>query len=1715
MKNRKYTLIILLSLTLFFGLFSYVSAQGNLDPFGGTKVNLENQLGLGNEDPRIVIANIIRIALGFLGIIAVGLVLYAGFLWMTAAGAADKIERAKKILIGAVIGLIIILASFGIATFILNSMMGATGTGTGGGGGGGGGGGCTPGATGSCGCGGTRTCVSGSWGPCVGSTCPPTTTSCDDNGDVTDLCGLPLACATDQFCDTATCLCENRGGLGADCNATTTPLVCDPSDARCDSLLRCDSVGPPPCTCQGAPVIDWLSPGAGTQDNFVTIGGRYFGTTAGQVYFYSETTGSTTVLAQFPNTVNAACTNNWQMEQIIVVVPTGATTGPIRVVRDDTLEDTTDNGRGEIFDFVYDGIVRPGICLASPASGQFNDNFTLQGANFTGASQRVQFGNETASTTANISTPWTGSSVGAAVPNIRAGRNTVFVDVDNRASNGLNFQVSIDPDNTPIIEYIDPPQGPAKQYITIYGRNFKTYLDSTSLVEFTSGATTVEADSSFPEQCRNNWWHDQYILVKVPTDAVPVGPWQITVTNRNAIESAPADFRITIGSAGPGLCLLDPHNGPVNTSVAAVGERFGATQGAGRTEFFDEQNGLVSAWSNLEISNNVPVSAETGPFFVSDGTAESNSLPFKVGKCAATTECESGEECCAGGTYDGICRATGSCGEGIAPSCTFGWTFTTAPGGTTQPTCRGYSGNTAQCLASTNCPNSPGQCQSESGAVLNRCDNAYCNDTFSICAGACVYDPALDKCKSVSATCDLADTTLLAGYAAQCRRVGDAGFWQISSPGSCPPAGATTTFRDTGDWCYLGLPGSPSGCDLCSSGFTCQAGECVINRDICPTGSDCTAGECVKTNSTCECCCRLANSAQDCCLGLTCAPLGCGASGDGCDPASDPTCTYGQCTGCRVELDSDRATYSPEEEAASDQACNCTGGSPTRYCSVDPTDLSDPANNGVCDDVALFGEDCYDAATAATCDPSDPPCDPLLYCNPAAGCTCTDPTGLPCDGDPLAPGCQDIGICGSDTCNTSTCICEETTDGGEPGARCVPPAPLAACTAGVTDCGSNYDCLSEASADCRCCCIPGDTIDVVSSSGAASTLTCIANKTPCDSTDDSRGLYCGCSEDMQCGDPDFVGCGLDTCCYERPNVESVEPLEGSIDQCRNPLISATFNQPMDTASFSGNVIVLGDFGTGACPAGTTYLTAGKYLKLGRLARFWLRVKSVFVEDAIAQATNFCAITGLVSGYQDADSNGVLTFSPSQVLDAGRTYTVIIKGDDLTTASVEGVRNSSGVGMNGPDNETYNGIPFSGRIWSFTTMEETTDNDGICRLEYVRIEPTSYVFTTMDNDTSDDASLTDNSEQPDVDYIFNATAHSSAGAEIVPVAGYGWNWEWLSENGLAARIVASTSAGVTPSAALVRAQNQKDAKTYIKASAKIDVDLINEPPTKGKTKSAKARVYVFICENPWPPVIDPTDWPWYDRSGNCDIDAASCGSNNFEFSYCRDAGTKGTANDLPAITRDPAIRGSSTAPNNLLKEFFFTRAPLPEVTVLTVDDQLTGGRVLAGWDPIPGAGGYKLYYGNAVGSYQTVREVNTSVCAPGCQLFIDDLTNNRRYFFAVTAFYTNDRAESAYSNEVVETPTDKWPPALPIGLTPTPAVGAVDLSWSTTVSSDLAGYRVYYGTADGVYGANVDAEKADAITITGLTSGVTYWFMLGAYDQYNNEATTTAASAIPL
>jgi len=70
------------------------------------------------EDPRMVVVNIIKVALSGLGILFLVYIFYAGFRWMTAGGDEEKIKSAQKTIKYAVIGTLIVLSSYSIALFV-------------------------------------------------------------------------------------------------------------------------------------------------------------------------------------------------------------------------------------------------------------------------------------------------------------------------------------------------------------------------------------------------------------------------------------------------------------------------------------------------------------------------------------------------------------------------------------------------------------------------------------------------------------------------------------------------------------------------------------------------------------------------------------------------------------------------------------------------------------------------------------------------------------------------------------------------------------------------------------------------------------------------------------------------------------------------------------------------------------------------------------------------------------------------------------------------------------------------------------------------------------------------------------------------------------------------------------------------------------------------------------------------------------------------------------------------------------------------------------------------------------------------------------------------------------------------------------------------------------------------------------------------------------
>lgn len=95
--------------------------------WGGYMSDIQTETGLGNRDPREILAETMRVLLGFMGIIAVMIIILAGFKWMTAYGDEEKVGAAKGMITSGAVGLIIVLFSFGLSQFVINSLYSATG----------------------------------------------------------------------------------------------------------------------------------------------------------------------------------------------------------------------------------------------------------------------------------------------------------------------------------------------------------------------------------------------------------------------------------------------------------------------------------------------------------------------------------------------------------------------------------------------------------------------------------------------------------------------------------------------------------------------------------------------------------------------------------------------------------------------------------------------------------------------------------------------------------------------------------------------------------------------------------------------------------------------------------------------------------------------------------------------------------------------------------------------------------------------------------------------------------------------------------------------------------------------------------------------------------------------------------------------------------------------------------------------------------------------------------------------------------------------------------------------------------------------------------------------------------------------------------------------------------------------------------------------------
>jgi hypothetical protein len=91
-----------------------------------TVEDIGSSVGLGTADLKTTVINVISWVLGILALVAVVMIILGGFQWLTAAGSEEKIEKAKKVISAAVIGLIIVLLAWAIVIFVAGTTKNVT-----------------------------------------------------------------------------------------------------------------------------------------------------------------------------------------------------------------------------------------------------------------------------------------------------------------------------------------------------------------------------------------------------------------------------------------------------------------------------------------------------------------------------------------------------------------------------------------------------------------------------------------------------------------------------------------------------------------------------------------------------------------------------------------------------------------------------------------------------------------------------------------------------------------------------------------------------------------------------------------------------------------------------------------------------------------------------------------------------------------------------------------------------------------------------------------------------------------------------------------------------------------------------------------------------------------------------------------------------------------------------------------------------------------------------------------------------------------------------------------------------------------------------------------------------------------------------------------------------------------------------------------------------
>lgn len=86
---------------------------------------ITNEAGIPKAPSENLISNILNQVYFWSGAIAVIMIIVAGYFYITSVGDAAKVKRAKDIILGAVIGLVVVLLAFSITRIVMSGVAGS------------------------------------------------------------------------------------------------------------------------------------------------------------------------------------------------------------------------------------------------------------------------------------------------------------------------------------------------------------------------------------------------------------------------------------------------------------------------------------------------------------------------------------------------------------------------------------------------------------------------------------------------------------------------------------------------------------------------------------------------------------------------------------------------------------------------------------------------------------------------------------------------------------------------------------------------------------------------------------------------------------------------------------------------------------------------------------------------------------------------------------------------------------------------------------------------------------------------------------------------------------------------------------------------------------------------------------------------------------------------------------------------------------------------------------------------------------------------------------------------------------------------------------------------------------------------------------------------------------------------------------------------------